>query len=920
MIHDGFQRLVLLGSAGYQRAELPLDDAVSLIAPNNTGKTSLINALQFLLIIDKRRMDFGAHDPDKSRRFYFPTNSAYILLEVSLPKSGTVVLGCVGKGVSHDYEYFAYKGPLHIEEFRLANDKLVTQPNLQSHLAEHGRLVYRYTPAEFRDLIYGGRRTKASGDPDLTVFQLENAGDAQAFQQVLTRTLRLDKLSSANVKEYLLQIFKRDLPDANIDFKQEWDKAFAEVNSERAQYLAAKNQLTFIQQLENNYQERLALRGKLIVWRPKIDAGLEAWQAYFEKQTQALTDQKNVANEESKRLTEEDRKITLQKDEAERKRDELRALKDRQSVLAQKFALILSRAPLEQQLAFAKSEAEEQITLMGQAQSRQPAAIQRDIQSKKAELKNLQSELNNLDDNLYQQLKASLPAEYLAQLNRLFNRQVMGATADRYVLDVHALQVFLSEFDTSQIALPGLKLSLHEFDVQFTERTAQELQEQIEDTNSSLLSFNQQLETANAWEAAQSKKRELERAVKVVENEITLYDELQGLAADSLARDEAIEQFNAEIDHCKTMLDEMVLLAEQYRQRMIEIDGQLRRLKESHASIDQNRNKRLDGSDAFHYLYQLEHTPWLAEPEWPLEKLPENLKAYRFDCSRLLDFNRSLSTGLNELHSHGLTKYQYSDTQDRELKSIIEFSQHLPQEQAALEKKARSAVVNVTASLKELRSGLYSFQTRMKEFNRLIGNRQLSDLKTFKIEAATEERLVDAIDILISTAEQVDTGDSFELFNQTSVLDDEKIDRAKQILIDEGNARRGLKVSDLFRLLFVVGKVDQAPESFEDIDSAASNGTVLMAKLVTGLAMLYLMQDQRHQVRGICYLDEALALDGRNQSSLIETAREFGFALIFASPSPLTTVRYCVPIHHHNGKNHISRDSWHILEPLGESL
>jgi hypothetical protein len=93
LMQHGFQRLVLLGSAGYSRAELPLDGAVSLVAPNNTGKTSLINALQFLLIIDRRRMDFGAHDVEKSRRFYFPNNSAYVLLEVSLPESGTVVLG-----------------------------------------------------------------------------------------------------------------------------------------------------------------------------------------------------------------------------------------------------------------------------------------------------------------------------------------------------------------------------------------------------------------------------------------------------------------------------------------------------------------------------------------------------------------------------------------------------------------------------------------------------------------------------------------------------------------------------------------------------------------------------------------------------------------------------------------------------------
>ncbi|WP_306544072.1 hypothetical protein [Malikia spinosa] len=89
-----------------------------------------------------------------------------------------------------------------------------------------------------------------------------------------------------------------------------------------------------------------------------------------------------------------------------------------------------------------------------------------------------------------------------------------------------------------------------------------------------------------------------------------------------------------------------------------------------------------------------------------------------------------------------------------------------------------------------------------------------------------------------------------------------------------------------------------------------------MAKLITGLAMLHLMQDQRRPIQGVCYLDEALALDARNQRSLIKTAAEFGFSLIFASPAPLTTVRYCVPIHHRQGSNQISRVSWQILEPL----
>ena len=42
MIRYGFQRMALLGSAGYRRAELPLDASVSLIAPNTpVSATSL---------------------------------------------------------------------------------------------------------------------------------------------------------------------------------------------------------------------------------------------------------------------------------------------------------------------------------------------------------------------------------------------------------------------------------------------------------------------------------------------------------------------------------------------------------------------------------------------------------------------------------------------------------------------------------------------------------------------------------------------------------------------------------------------------------------------------------------------------------------------------------------------------------------
>lgn len=45
----GLRKLVLINSANYEIAEIPLDDAVSIVGPNNSGKTSLINAFNFCL-------------------------------------------------------------------------------------------------------------------------------------------------------------------------------------------------------------------------------------------------------------------------------------------------------------------------------------------------------------------------------------------------------------------------------------------------------------------------------------------------------------------------------------------------------------------------------------------------------------------------------------------------------------------------------------------------------------------------------------------------------------------------------------------------------------------------------------------------------------------------------------------------------
>lgn len=921
MIQYGFQRLALLNSAGYRRAELPLDAAVSLIAPNNTGKTSLINALQFLLIIDKRRMDFGAHDVDTSRRFYFPHNSAYILLEVALPTTGTVVLGCVGKGVGHDYEYFAYKGELHLEDYRLPDGSQVQQPQLKAHMASLGKPVFSYTSGEFAAALYGGRRKLLPQEPDFTVFKLEHASQADAFQRVLTRTLRLDKLRSSEVKDYLLAIFRRDLPDSSIDFKAEWDKAFAEVNADRAQYQATVRQRATIEGMERQQTRRLELRGKLLHFRPLIDQRLEQWQAHFHEQDTMLREAIAEVEKQQTNLQLEDRKLNEKKGQVIQHLQQLLDTQKRHDLLETEFALIANRSALEDSLAAECKALELQTALVQNASNRGVDAIRRDIKAAERERDQLQRELATLTDNLYLHLKSVLPPEQLDTLNRVLNQQTMTLSAQEFSSDPDKLRRWLETAEATQpgvLALPGLRLSTQGLLPQHAQRSQEEITQRLEELSQQLESLDQQMTAARDLDSARKEKERLDRSVRGIEAQIQRFDDLQELKRTHATRTGQIAELTEQLSSLNTQLNNFEVVAKNLREKERELQSRLEAVKNDHNNITRLRANRRDDAPVFSCVADLPHQPWLGSDRVELAQLAEILAGYHRDCDELLRLDRELDTKLAQLHAGGLTKFQFATGNEAEIQRIIEFAAHLPQEAQALERKARSAVVNVTACLRELRDGLLTFKSKMREFNRLINRRQLSDLSVFKIEPVDEGQLVEAVEQLISTAEQAESGETFELFNHGSVLDDATLNRAKSLLIHEGEVRGCLRVEHFFRLEFVVGKAGRKEESFSDMDSAASNGTVLMAKLVTGLALLHLMQDKRYNVQAVCYLDEASALDQRNQRSLIETAQDFGYALIFASPTPLITARYCVPITSRNGCNNISRTSWQILEPLDQ--
>lgn len=584
--------------------------------------------------------------------------------------------------------------------------------------------------------------------------------------------------------------------------------------------------------------------------------------------------------------------------------------------LRNRFTLISNKSMLQSRREALVKKRDELVVRIGQVQSTPLKVIESEIKRLQQELRQLEREMTTQGQNLYHHLSLHLPAEQLSALNKVLSKSILTSGTDIFELDECTLLEVLKGSTAQSLCLPGLSLNVSQLSEQHQQQSMVQLQQRQQELNQQLQNWTSQLETAQELAFFQNERSTLEQQINDLDAGLQAYQVMETLEQSEEPRCQKLSELAIQIQELEHQLTQSEEHNQALYQRRQEIEQQQQTLTYQHRQITTRKEQRIDQEAPLIWIKDSLYHPWLVQTDFGLNELAEYLKIYLDDCKKVLDLNQQIQHLMHEIHIAGLTKYQWDENTDTQIEKLIAFSHCLPKEAEALEKKARSAVINVTASLRELRGGLLAFKHRMKEFNQKISGRKLSDLEVFKIEAEDHAPLVEAIELLIATANTVETGEVFDLFDYSSILDDVQINRAKNLLVAEGNARDGLRVADLFHLRFKVGKANQQPESFDDIDSAASNGTVLMAKLVTGLAMLHLMQDHKRPIQSVCYLDEALALDARNQRNLIAIASEFGFSLVFASPAPLTTVRYCVPIHQKNGQNQISRLSWQIIESV----
>lgn len=199
----GPQKIILIRSGLYEYAEVEISGALQIVGPNNTGKTTLINTLQFLYLDDRRHMDFGSYTTDQTRQFYFPNQYSYILFEC-LGLQGQCVIGWRGqsKASGGEPERFCHLGPFTESDF-LDERRQVREPReVNARLAaKHFRVLK--SAQEHRELLLPPVDGEARG---LGVVALRDGDRYHQFRATLKCLLTLSAITQEQMRDRLLML------------------------------------------------------------------------------------------------------------------------------------------------------------------------------------------------------------------------------------------------------------------------------------------------------------------------------------------------------------------------------------------------------------------------------------------------------------------------------------------------------------------------------------------------------------------------------------------------------------------------------------------------------------------------------------------------------------------------------------------
>ena len=878
----GPRKIILIHAGRYEYAEVELSGTLQIVGPNNTGKTTLINTLQFLYLNDIRNMDFG-YKWDQTRAFYFPNEFSYVMFEC-VGALGECVIGWRGqsKASGGDPERFCFTGPYHQNDFFDSHNQVRAPRDVNARLALKNFRAIK-TAEEHRELLLPPDGATANG---LGIVALRDPGKYSEFRETLKNLLTLSAITQEQMRDRVLMLADIAPDTMALDVRTLFGDDYDRIRDRRDRLARFKLRQSVVAELVDKSAERATVQGELMYRWTDLRAKKLTFVSEHDQQLEHLKELKSTQTSRAQELEIELGKkriesagFSKQQGAVETKLGEL-AAGDREFAEYSPELEATAIQLLEQQ---AQTLAEQ--LRAAQNESRAKATSKCDFFTN--QVRDKEQTISRFDKVVITALRKHFSDDELNPLFRLLNPDLLEYPVTSGSIDVHrqsdlitALRGLIAQFSGD---------TYHDGNVTIAFRGSAAPVARVTNVETIRERLREDQDTLKRWQdilAAIVQREKLEGDLAAIREELDGKKAPDGI---ELREGKKKRLFRFE-EHQKAKLGEKQLRSElkTILKSIDAVDGRIKKLdedrlaavnaaKEAHSSI-------LSREGAFNTIMgefgQCIYPEFPAKIRTPDEAIPNDFGGAIALFLRQQKVEDQLASSIHGLlgeverwfgeEFHGADEADTIRLLREELEALTEKEETLAREWKYLIQTLRSTFDQILTSLRDV-------QSARDELNKHFAKVKVSDLKSVKMEVVEQGDLVGRI-------RRLATYDPGGLFEQNS-----ESDSAIKVFRDQLQGNPQVRFAELFTLAFTVVGADDRAHTYHDFRQIESHGTTVTIKVLFNLLLLK-NQLRKDDCQVPFFLDEIQILDPANRHAILDTARKLGFIAITAAPEAVSEV------------------------------
>ena len=844
-------KIVLLNSGNYSKASLSLDvDSLQLVGPNNVGKSSIINALNFLFIIDGNKMQFsGDRSFATSIHYYFPThNKSFILFQVR--KKGDYCL-LVKRTADRNLEYYKINCAYREEDYLKKSKGKETIMDFDAVREGFENQGIEVKPLQSREEVFGMVYQRDINSQGVVWLRetIKSRGLSNSFTKVYLNLFNPKLIKSDTLKDALIIADNRESEYVSFSERDKYNLLeLDKLKSQIDKISGVKNEFAIFKELFDRYQVKYDNSGKL-------------YYEFLEKHNQEIEELDEKTASLEKEVVELHRKIN----------DELNPEKDRvliqigslKSELKSKitsydgtyaeFKEISAYEPLdflkEQISNLEKPKADIEFRLQTVARQRVTSQeLMEEIRDLQEKIVNTEKTIENYDNLLIHNITDNENVKVL--LNSVLSREVLRLPKDRIEKLIIKAGELMSIFD-GKINISDIKLEKFE----------------------SVEKFTRQLESQKA------KLTESEGLLKVMVEKENFERELENIQG----RIESIWKKIEKINNQKNLQRQMDALNEEVKilsNKLIpESEKQLAKLRKETTEVEtliNNKNeKKIELTNRKRELIN-----------WYNELKDENLSpvVHKLGEDKIDTVYRKLKNEnreKNELKANKDEAFMNLKLKvDSNLASERDFIKHMEDEIATIQNKEeaidtllQSVANDFSIPTLELLNKFRDFKEFVRKFNTHLSNYTVSNIERISINVNDNERLINDLQKI---------GSIQAIPKDLLLLNFNKPDNI--VILDRYlKYSRKVEFKEMFELIVEITK-NGKKERVDISKQIESDGTDRMIKLFIFLTLIKWMVVDNEENKLVIYIDEGGQFGINNRKEIIRFCKENNIVPIFAAP------------------------------------